>query len=75
MTAVHDLSTTPRIVTSTLTSPSAEITNAPSKLEQNQSQDELSTVEPSVSPVTTEPSPNTEAIEEPDIPPKSGKQV
>lgn len=75
MAALHDCSTTPRIVTSTLTSPSAELTDAPSELGQNQSQDELSTVEPSVSPVKTEPSPNTEAIEEPDIPPKSGKQV
>lgn len=75
MTALHDLSTTPGIVTSTLTSSSAELTDAPSELEQNQSQDELSTVVASVSPVTTEPSLNTEAIDEPDLPPKSGKQV
>lgn len=75
MTALHDLSTTPGIVTSTLTSSSAELTDAPSELEQNKSQDELSTVVASVSPVTTEPSLNTEAIDEPDLPPKSGKQV
>lgn len=75
MTALHDLSTTPGIVTSTSTSSSSSVepTEAPSELEQNSSQDELSPVAASVSPVTTQPSLNTEAVEEPDLPPKSGK--
>lgn len=75
MTALHDLSTTPGLVTSasTLSSPSAEPTEAQSELEQSPSQDELSTIVTSVSPATTQPSHDTEAAEETDLPPESGK--
>ncbi|XP_036932609.1 histone-lysine N-methyltransferase, H3 lysine-36 specific [Acanthopagrus latus] len=73
MTALHDLSTTPGLVTSasTLSSPSAEPTEAQSELEQSPSQDELSTIVTSVSPATTQPSHDTEAAEETDLPPES----
>lgn len=76
MAALYDLSTTPGIVTSTITSssPSVEPTEAPSEPEQNPSQDELSPVAASASPVTIlQPPLHTEAVEEPDLPPKSGE--
>ncbi|XP_069553174.1 histone-lysine N-methyltransferase, H3 lysine-36 specific [Brachyistius frenatus] len=69
MTVLHDLSTTPEIVTST--SPSAEPSEAQAELEQSPSQDELSPVSPSVSPVTTQPSFDTETAEKTDLPPQS----
>lgn len=77
LTTLHDLSTTPGIITSASTSisssSSVEPTEPPSELEQCPSQDELSPVAPSVSPVTTQPSVDTEAAEETDLPPEAGK--
>lgn len=75
MTALHDLSTTPGLITSasTSSSPSVEPAEAPSEPEQSPSQDELSPIAASVSPTTTQPSHNTEAAEETDLPPESGK--
>ncbi|XP_070818700.1 histone-lysine N-methyltransferase, H3 lysine-36 specific [Chaetodon trifascialis] len=73
MTALHDLSTAPGIITSASSSSSSSVepAEAPSEPEQSPSQDELSPVAPSVSPVITQPSPETEAAEETDLPPKS----
>ncbi|XP_051275205.1 histone-lysine N-methyltransferase, H3 lysine-36 specific isoform X2 [Dicentrarchus labrax] len=70
MTALHDLSTTPGIITSASTSSSSSVepAEAPSELEQSPSQDELSPVAPSVSPATTQPSPDTETAEKTDLP-------
>ncbi len=75
MTALHDLSTTPGIITSASTSSSSSVepAEAPSELEQSPSQDELSPVAPSVSPVTTQPCHDLETADETDLPPKSGK--
>lgn len=75
MAALYDLSTTPGIVTSTITSSSSSVepAEAPSEPEENPSQDELSPAAASASPLTTQPSLNTGAVEEPDLPPKSGK--
>ncbi|XP_008282673.1 uncharacterized protein nsd1a [Stegastes partitus] len=64
MTALHDLNTSPGTVTST--SPPVEPTEAPAAL--SPSQDELSPVAPSVSPLTTQPSLDTETAEETDLP-------
>lgn len=77
MTALHDLSTTPGLNTSAsnCSSSSAEPTEAPSELEQSPSQDELSPTEPLVSPTTTQPSLDTEAAEDTDLPPKSGNKM
>lgn len=75
MAALHDLSTTPGLITSASTSASSSVepAEAPAELEQSPSQDELSPVAPSVSPATTQPSLDTEMAEETDLPPESGK--
>ncbi|XP_040904033.1 histone-lysine N-methyltransferase, H3 lysine-36 specific isoform X2 [Toxotes jaculatrix] len=69
MTALHDLSTTPGIITSA--SSSVEPEEALTEPEQSPSQDELSPLASSVSPATTQPSLDTETAEETDLPPES----
>lgn len=73
MTALHDLSAAPEIVTSTSSSPSAEPNEDPPDLEQKPPQNEPFSAAPSVSPITTEPPLDTTEAEEPDLPPKSGE--
>lgn len=68
---LHDLSTSPGIITSS--SPSVEPAEVPAELEQSPSQDELSPVASSVSPATTQPSLDAETTEETDLPPESGR--
>jgi len=72
MTALHDLSTTPGSVTSASSSVEPEALTEP---EQSPSQDELSPLESSVSPATTQPHLDTETAEETDLPPESGKYI
>ncbi|XP_037636477.1 histone-lysine N-methyltransferase, H3 lysine-36 specific isoform X2 [Sebastes umbrosus] len=66
---LHDISTSPGIITSS--SPSVEPAEAPAELEQSPSQDELSPVASSVSSATTQPSLDAETTEETDLPPES----
>lgn len=75
MTALHDLSTTPGIITSASTSSSSSVepTEALAEPERSPSQDQLSPVAPSVSPAATHPFLDTETAEENDLPPESGK--
>ncbi|XP_026185928.1 histone-lysine N-methyltransferase, H3 lysine-36 and H4 lysine-20 specific [Mastacembelus armatus] len=69
MSPLQDLSTTPGIVTSDLSS--VEPTEAPPELEQSPSQDEFSPVASPVSPASTQPSVDTETAEETALPPQS----
>ncbi|KAM6952434.1 histone-lysine N-methyltransferase, H3 lysine-36 specific isoform 1-T2 [Lycodopsis pacificus] len=69
MTALHDLSTPPGIITSA--SSSVEPIEASAELEQSPSQDELSPVASPLSPATTQPSLYAETAEETDLPPES----
>lgn len=71
MSALHDLSPPPGIVTSA--SSSVEATEHSAELEQSPSKDELSPVASSGSPATAQPSLDTDTPEETDLPPESGK--
>ncbi|KAM7000651.1 histone-lysine N-methyltransferase, H3 lysine-36 specific [Tautogolabrus adspersus] len=71
MAALHDVSTTAGTTTSS--SSSVEPAEALSELEQSPSDDTLSPVAPSVSPTSIQPSLDTEAVVETDLPPETDK--